>query len=191
CFGRGPSGWVVRHAMDAGPEPMALDIGCGLGRNAVYLARRGFRVDALDVAPEAIRRLRQAAAAEDLPVTARLEDARNWRPDGRVYDVVLAVTVLSLLGEEDLRALCRRIERALVPGGLLLVEDFASDDPGRLAAAQASEFAPLVRHYFAPAELGGLFPGLQVVARDRIRVRDRTHGTPHRHSLVRFAARRA
>ncbi len=190
CFGQGPSAWVMRHAAGAGSRPLAMDIGCGYGRNALYLARLGFRVDALDVAPEAIRRLREVAGREGLAVHATVADARRWRPAVRRYDIVLAVTVLSLLAEGDLAALCGRMAKAVTSGGLLLVEDFASDDPGRQAGRQASEFAPLVRHYFAPGELARLFPGLEVAACDQIKVTDRTHGTLHRHSLLRFAARK-
>ena len=55
--------WIDR--IDAG---RALDIACGTGRNARYLARRGFRVDALDIAASGLARGRELARSEGLSV---------------------------------------------------------------------------------------------------------------------------
>ncbi len=52
----------------SGPARKAVDIACGAGRNAVYLARRGWQVDAIDISTVALERLDTAANAERLPV---------------------------------------------------------------------------------------------------------------------------
>ncbi len=50
-------------------HPRAIDVGCGTGRNAIYLARRGWQVDAVDISEVALDLLTENAAAENLPIT--------------------------------------------------------------------------------------------------------------------------
>jgi hypothetical protein len=82
------------------------------------------------------------------------------------------------------------VARTLRPGGALFVEDFTRRDPGCEGEGPASEFAPLVRHYFGTEELPDLFAGLETLQLREIEATDTAHGGPHRHALVRYAARR-
>src|SRR5689334_10503914 len=71
------------------PAPgRALDLACGAGRNAIYLARLGWRVTAVDSSPAAIARLRERA--EGLPVESRVADLERGEfpiePHG--YDLI-------------------------------------------------------------------------------------------------------
>ena len=68
-----PEPFLVRH-FDALPPGPVLDAACGDGRNALWLAGRGRAVTAVDVAPAAVARLREAAVAAGLAVTARVAD---------------------------------------------------------------------------------------------------------------------
>src|SRR5689334_10800703 len=68
---RAPSPLLVEVADRLAPG-RALDLACGAGRNAIYLARLGWRVTAIDASATAIRRLREAAAG--LPAEARVAD---------------------------------------------------------------------------------------------------------------------
>ncbi len=69
----GPDPFLVEVLADTPPAPV-LDVACGDGRNALWLARRGFPVTAIDVAPAAIARLQAAAQAEALAVATRAAD---------------------------------------------------------------------------------------------------------------------
>ena len=62
----------------AGDRTMAiLDIGCGTGRHAIELARRGYRVTGVDLSPSQIEAARIKAAAAGVPVDFRVGDART------------------------------------------------------------------------------------------------------------------
>ena len=65
----------------AGPHPLppgrALDVGCGSGRDAVYLAKRGWQVTAVDLVDAAIARARQRAAQEGVDVEWIIGDVTN------------------------------------------------------------------------------------------------------------------
>ena len=111
--------WAGRLRV-TGPAPRAIDLACGRGRNALFLARRGWHVDAVDISPIALDRLRTDAEAEDLPVNC-LE--RDLEPTSSALDVFaehcyyLALSIrytdLPLVGA---------LPRVLAPGGHLIAE---------------------------------------------------------------------
>lgn len=68
-----PEPWLVANSAQLPAGPL-LDVACGDGRNALWLAARGFAVTAIDIAPTAIERLRIAAVGRRVEVAARVAD---------------------------------------------------------------------------------------------------------------------
>jgi len=103
------------------PEPggLALDLACGAGRNARFLARRGWRVMGVDLSIEGLRRMDARTRAEDLPVLPVLADAARFRVRPGSFD--LAVNSWFLL-----RSTFPLLRDALRPGGVLLFETFSA-----------------------------------------------------------------
>ena len=99
----------------------ALDLACGGGRNAVWLAERGFQVLAVDLSVEGLRRTRERAAAGGLPVWPVLADA--GRVQVRPGSMAVAVNTRFLL-----RSALPLLRSALAPGGILVFETFHADE---------------------------------------------------------------
>lgn len=97
----------------------ALDLACGVGRNALYLARRRWRVQAVDFSEVAISQGRQFAASENLSVDWLVRDLNVWRPTPARFALVI-IYYLHLPHPQMSRILVEA-ERAVRPGGLLLV----------------------------------------------------------------------
>lgn len=100
-----------------------LDLGCGTGRVALHLARRGHRVTGLDLRRELVAELaRRAARASLTSLSAVQGDARSLDLD-RAFGLVIApMQLLQVLGRERERAACLRgIAAHLAPGGLAAV----------------------------------------------------------------------
>ncbi|NDZ82577.1 class I SAM-dependent methyltransferase [Streptomyces sp. SID10853] len=113
-----PNRWVVRET--SGLEPgRALDLAAGEGRNAVWLAGRGWRVDAIDFSPVAVRRIMDAAGDGQKPVRATVADATRYVPEEAAYDLVL-ISYLQL-PRQDMGAVLASACRAARPGGTLLL----------------------------------------------------------------------
>jgi SAM-dependent methyltransferase len=112
-----PSEWLAENRpLLVGPSGRrALDIACGNGRNALYLAQLGFAVDAVDVSDVAVSALRAAALERGLEVDARRLDLETDTLPVAHYDVVVQINYLQ-------RDLFRALAAALVPGGALVVE---------------------------------------------------------------------
>ena len=95
-----------------------LELGCGTGRVALHLGRRGHEVVGLDSDPELLAVL--AERAEDLPISTLEADARSFELDAPASLVLAPTHLLQLLADEEERAEALRcIAAALRPGGLL------------------------------------------------------------------------
>ncbi|MBC9734908.1 SAM-dependent methyltransferase [Nocardioides marmotae] len=104
------------------PAGRALDLAAGEGRHALWLARRGWRVTALDFSAVALDKGRQVAEGSGLAdaITWVRADATTWRPPaGTTYD--LALLAYLQLPPAQRRAAARGAYDALAPGGALLV----------------------------------------------------------------------
>lgn len=112
-WGAGPNGWIAERA-GALPPGRALDLGAGEGRNARWLAERGWTVTAVDFSAEAVALLR--ASAGGLPIDAQVADATAWTGD----PVDLAVLCYLQLAPAELAAAIGRAAEALAPTGTLL-----------------------------------------------------------------------
>jgi SAM-dependent methyltransferase len=113
-----PSEFLIAEA-EALPPGRALDLACGAGRNAVWLARRGWRVTGADFSAVALRAARELAASSGVEVDWIEADAVTWIPADRAYDLV-TVMYLQLPAAERRVALAHAAD-AVRPGGTLLV----------------------------------------------------------------------
>jgi SAM-dependent methyltransferase len=97
----------------------ALDLACGEGRNAVWLAERGWEVTGVDFSDVALAKAAQLATSRGVEVEWVVADVLEYEPAPRAYDLV-AVLYLQLQRDELLRAV-RGAVNAVAPGGTLVV----------------------------------------------------------------------
>jgi 2-polyprenyl-3-methyl-5-hydroxy-6-metoxy-1,4-benzoquinol methylase len=117
-FGVDPNRFLVAE-VDGLPPGRALDLACGAGRNAVWLAGQGWTVTAVDFSDVAIENARGLAAERGVEVELVRADVREWTPAGAAFDLVV-VLYLQLPAHER-GAILARAAAAVAPGGTLLV----------------------------------------------------------------------
>ncbi len=131
---------VLVDVAESLPPGAALDLCCGEGGDAIWLARRGWRVTAVDVSPTAPDR----AAADAAGVADRIDFQRHdlalTFPSG-AFDLVSAQYLHSPIEFPRVRVL-QEAAGAVVPGGLLLIVDHASVSPSSWADPEET-LAPL------------------------------------------------
>ncbi|MBM0236152.1 class I SAM-dependent methyltransferase [Micromonospora sp. ATA32] len=113
-----PNRFVVEELAGLTPGA-ALDVAAGEGRNAVWLAERGWRVTAVDFSPVAVERGRELAALRGVDVDWQVADATAYGPEPGSLDVVL-ISYLHLPAD-DLRSVLATARAALRPGGVVVV----------------------------------------------------------------------
>lgn len=112
-----PQPAVIRLDQAGDLEGSILDVGCGTGENALYLAERGHTIMGVDIAEAAIVRA-QAKAVERASAAAFLvRDALELGSLGRTFDTVLDVGCFHTLQPADRRRYAASLRSALAPGG--------------------------------------------------------------------------
>ena len=147
----GPSPWLVSNAGLAPRGARCLDVACGRGRHALFLAAAGYPVKAIDRDAARVDTLRALARRLRLPLDAEVVDveAPEVSLGESEWELILVFQFLH-------RPLFPALVRALRPGGLLLYETFTTDQ-----AAKGSPKNP--DHLLEPGELRRLAAPLEVV----------------------------
>jgi len=130
------------------PRGRALDVACGTGRNTLYLAGKGYAVDAVDISMEALARARGKPGADNPCIRWIEADLDEFAPPASRYDLMVVARFVS-------RLLLPGLPGALKPGGALLYEHhIISDEP--VAGPRDTAFR------LAPGELRSCFHTLDI-----------------------------
>lgn len=145
----------------------ALDLGCGEGADAVWLAERGWEVVAVDVSDTALSRAKAAAA--DRGVTDRVDflqlDLSEGFPDGG-FDLISSQFLHSTL-EFDRQKILVKAAAALRPNGLLVIVDHGSAPPWPSKLDHHHHEFPSAEEVVADLNLGDDFEQVRVDAVER------------------------
>jgi 2-polyprenyl-3-methyl-5-hydroxy-6-metoxy-1,4-benzoquinol methylase len=153
-FGAEPNRFLVAEAAGL-PPGRALDLACGSGRNAVWLAQKGWSVVAADFSDVALEQARGLAAERRVEVEWVQADLREWEPPLRAFDLV--VMLYLQLPAEELEPIMRRAAGAVADGGTMVVVGHHADN---LASGSGGPKDPRV--LFTPSDVADGLDGLEV-----------------------------
>jgi tellurite methyltransferase len=165
-----PDEWLVEAVRlieeangESQPCTSTLDIACGRGHNAIWLAQQGCRCDAVDISANGLKLARQCATANKVDVCWIEADLDDWTSSRGEYDLVV---VFRFLDRETVPSIVRA---ALRPGGWLIYETFAA---AQLERPDSHISNP--KFTLSPSELVTLFPDFEVVTNREDVLPDRT-----------------
>lgn len=104
------------------PKGRVLDVGCGAGGLLAALAKEGWKVAGIDIAPKAISAARKVLADRDLHGELEVADAASWHSDEQ-YDLITSSFALPNT-REDQQTLFSKMRQWLAPGGSIIIKDF-------------------------------------------------------------------
>lgn len=118
-WGADPNRFVAAELEGRAPQGRALDLACGEGRNAIWLAELGWSVTGVDFADVAIERARRLAERRGVDVEWLHADLASYEPPAEAFQLVV-IAYLQLPAAE-LRHVLERAVEALAPGGELMM----------------------------------------------------------------------
>ena len=127
-WGAGPNRFVAGE-LAALPPGRALDLGSGEGRNAIWLAERGWRVTGVDWSAVGLARAAELARRRGVSVQWVQADLLGYEPAAGRFDLVLIAYIQ--FPAEDLAHLLRAAAAAVAPGGTLLAVGHDADNIAR------------------------------------------------------------
>ena len=156
-FGTEPSQFLrSRQSFLPPPGARIWSVADGEGRNSVWLAQQGYEVTATDIATAGLDKARKLAADRHVAVQFMEADAVAGPPDIEAFDAVVAVFV-QFVGPEDRPALFDSLQRAIRPGGLLLLHGYTPAQlgygTGGPSAVENLYTEPMLRDAFCALEL--------------------------------------
>ncbi len=200
-FGAEPDPSLARFVDLLDPSRTVLDVGCGQGRNTLFLAQRGFDVDAIDPSRVALDQLTRTADQDDLSVRTIHGTFHDLGVASREYGAILVFGLIPVLYRSEITELVEAVMNHLGAGGVLFITAFGTWDPD--CTSRAGDESPngsgtedLLRDrgrtYLEPGELASLFPDLELLHswEGLTPVHQHGDGPPERHGRAEAVFRR-
>jgi len=163
-FSGNPNVVLVREVGDLRPG-RALDLGCGEGADAIWLAERGWQVTAVDISGVALARAQEHATEAGVTVDWQKRDLAADFPEG-AFDLV-SIQFLHFWGTFDREGILRAAAGAVAPGGVLLIEGHMDTGPLQRAASDHAPDLPAPAEVIASLRLGAEWEVLVAEVHDR------------------------
>ncbi|MCG8309923.1 MAG: class I SAM-dependent methyltransferase [Cytophagales bacterium] len=151
-YGKSPNAFFAEHLSKLGKGKVLLPAE-GEGRNAVYAAKKGWKVVAFDFSEEGKSKAIKLAKENNVRIEYHLLNASDFRSNDP-YDVI-ALIFAHFAGEER-KVLFKKLENALAPGGHLLIEVFSKNQLGK-SSGGPKDFGLL----YSADEIKSLFPNIR------------------------------
>jgi SAM-dependent methyltransferase len=149
-FASVPSAFLMGAVKGLSPG-LALDVGAGQGRNAVWLAGQGWDVTGIDISAVGLDAARANASKAGVTIRTVKTAYDDYDPGAAKWDLIAMIFAWAPIAEPDFRA---KVVKALRPGGLIVFEHFVAD-------AERPR-APMVRA-LSPGELRDLFSDFEIL----------------------------
>ena len=184
-FGTQPNATLVEFAGQLDPARAALDVGCGDGKNALYLAGLGFaQVDAFDLSQSAVDKLRRLAAARAVRVNAWVQDLTRFAFE-KPYGLVMSFGTLHFVERERWHAFIRAAQESTLPNGIHILQIFTDSVPA------SPDIAPFAVGLAREGEIQTLYGDWDILQFKSYTFEDEHPGVPkHVHASNKIVARK-
>lgn len=154
-----------------------LDIGCGEGKDAVYMAQKGYSVTAFDLTDNGIRKTLALAERKGVSVKAFVDDINTFDPCGQ-FDIIYSTGTVQYLFEENKAAFFEKIGRMTAPDGIVFFNVFVEKPFLALPPDWDIE-----EKMWRSGELFTYFPDWKFERIDEVIFEDKSGGIPHYHCM--------
>lgn len=185
-WGNKPHGLVVKISKYLPEGSTIIDLGCGEGQDACYLASKGFKVTAVDISEAGINKVKAAAKKSNARIKTILADLRNFLKVKGDYDAIICLNALQFIPSKNIKSVIESIKKKTNRGGYNVMASFISD---RLEQEMKIGLKKL--YFFKKGELKAYYSGWKIFKHVEKWGKWETHGEPrHRHHVVQLIAQK-
>ena len=173
---------------DVNPGDRFLDLGCGRGRDSLFMAGRGLNVTAIDSSATNIENIQQYLKNNPQlkdKIELLNQDISNFIIPENKYKIINVFNSLQFLPKENALFLISGIKEDLMDGGYIIIAGFTVDDPLYQKPANQNKC------FFTPNELKNLFSDFKIIFYEEKLIDDAGHIgylEPHQHFVARLVA---
>lgn len=162
-----------------------IDIGCGEGQNAFYLASQGYcNVDAFDISEHGIAKLQKKCQKENVQLNAFTADLRTYQFEKK-YDMVMSFGTLHFVSKMDWKAMINRAKTYTNAGGIHIMQIFTDTVPA------SEDIAPFAIGLAKDNEIKELYADWEILQFKSYIFEDEHPGVPkHLHASNKIVARK-
>jgi cyclopropane fatty-acyl-phospholipid synthase-like methyltransferase len=131
-WGRKPNELLqkINGQIDVGSE--FLDLGCGQGRDSLFMLKKGFKVTAIDNSREGIKKIKESIRANNLSISdinLLCKDIKAFKIKKNKYTIINAFNSLQFILKKDVLKLIEKIKKSVKSRGYIIVSGFTVHDP--------------------------------------------------------------
>jgi SAM-dependent methyltransferase len=150
-FGKSPAQFLAQNYHYIPYEGSVLDMGMGEGRNAVFLAQKGYKVTGVDISSVAVKKSYLLAQEFGVKIKGVVASLKDYKIQPNSFDAIVCFYYVD-------RSLVEKIKSWLKPGGVLIYEAFTTREKARKKAGGSDQ-----DEFLKEQELLRLFPGMRVL----------------------------
>ena len=166
------------------PGKRVLDIGCGEGKDAVYMAQQGYDVSAFDLTDNGIIKTMKLADARGVKVNAYVDDINGFKEQGQ-FDIVYSTGTVQYLFEDKKQEFFRKLERITKTDGIVYINVFVEKPFLELPLDWDKE-----ETMWKSGELFTYFADWKIERIDEVIFEDNSGGIPHYHCMDTIVCRK-
>jgi len=150
-FGKSPAEFLAQNYEYLPFEGKVLDMGMGEGRNAVFLAQKGFKVTGIDISSVAVKKAYLLAQEFGVSIKGVVASLKDYKIQPKSYDAIICFYYVD-------RSMIEKMKTWLKPGGVIIFEAYTENQMKR-----AGKNSDLPEFYLKNQELIKLFDGYQIL----------------------------
>ncbi|MBD3304398.1 methyltransferase domain-containing protein [Candidatus Woesearchaeota archaeon] len=170
----------LKYLLEELKQGKVLDLGAGEGADAIFLAKKGFKVKAADISETAINRIKEIAKKEKVSLEAETADLETYQIKEN-YDAIISFATIHFLKKEQIDKIIKEIKEHTNKGGINIIMVFREGDETQ---------GDFDMYYFKDGELKQYYTGWEILSYREYEKLDTAHGKPHTHKIATIIAKK-
>ena len=181
-----PHSLIVKLVNELQKNSTILDLGCGEGKDSVYLAKKGFKVTAVDFSKESIHKTKQLAEQNDLNIKTVNSKIKSFLEYHNYFDAIVCINSLQFIDQKEIKETVDLIKSRTNQNGFNVISSFVAQNEIMKKKAKWNEI-----YLFDKGELKKIYQNWKIIFyEEKLGAWESHGGKPHKHYIVNLIAQK-